>query len=105
MTTLHVRRIGIGPPIVLVHAGFVDQQLWSAAQLALSAAYDVVTYDVRGAGRSPRDPVDHAPCDDLVALLDELHLDRVAIVGLSMGARIGLEVAATRPERVRALVL
>ena len=105
MTQLHYHRSGDGPPLVLVHGGFLDHRMWSDTHLALSADYDVISYDVRGAGASVRDNEVHSPCVDLHELLDELGIERAAIVGLSMGARIAFEFAATQPARVRAAVL
>ncbi len=101
----HYHRSGQGPSVVLIHAGFLDHRMWADAHGALSANYDVISYDVRGAGRSSRDLVAHSPSDDLAALLDELGIERAAIVGASMGARIALEFSALHPNRTRASVL
>ena len=54
MTKLHYHRSGDGPPLVLIHGGFLDHRMWSDTHVALSANYDVISYDVRGAGESVR---------------------------------------------------
>jgi len=105
MTKIDYRSIGEGPPVVLIHAGFLDQRMWFDTSRALSSNYRVITYDVRGAGGSARDDVDHSPRADLNALLDELGIERVALVGASMGARIALEFAAAQPDRTSSAVL
>jgi 3-oxoadipate enol-lactonase len=105
VTKLHYHRSGDGPPLVLIHGGFLDHRMWSDTHVALSANYDVISYDVRGAGESVRDDLAHFPADDLNALLAELKIGRAVLVGLSMGARIAFELAATQPERIHASVL
>jgi 3-oxoadipate enol-lactonase len=47
----------------------------------------------------------YSPVDDLVGVLDELEIERAALVGLSRGGRIALSAALTAPDRVSALVL
>ncbi len=105
MTGLSYHRDGFGLPVVLVHTGFLDHRMWSETHRALSATYDVISYDVRGAGASERADGPHSPSEDLAALLDEVGIERAAIVGLSMGARIAFEFSAMHPNRTSAAVL
>lgn len=105
MSDLHHEVTGSGPPIVLLHSGFVDSRMWSAQVPVLAEQFTVVNYDMRGYGRSPRFDGPYSPVEDLRALLDALGLDAVALVGLSRGGRIALEFTLTYPDRVRALVL
>ena len=75
---------------------------------ALEDEYRCVTIDWRSQGKSPaaRDGHDMDTLTlDLVALLDELGLDTVHYVGLSMGGYVGMRFAARYPDRVRSLVL
>lgn len=97
---------GEGPPVALVHAGIADRRMWGPVLPALTEGHRVVRYDLRGFGDSPllaSDPY-RAP-DDLLAVLDALGLERVALVGASFGGQVALELAAIRPERVAALAL
>ena len=103
--TFHYRRSGAGPTVVLIHAGFLDHRMWSETHVALSSHHDVISYDVRGAGSSSRDDVVHSPSQDLGALLDELDIERAALIGLSMGARIAFELAAAQPARISSATL
>lgn len=105
MTDLHHEVTGSGPPIVLLHSGFVDSRMWSAQVPAFAERFTVVNYDLRGYGRSPGFDGPYSPVDDLRELLDHLDLETVALVGLSRGGRIALDFTLTHPDRVRALVL
>lgn len=78
-----------------------------------SAGYRVVRYDQRGTGASSRLPdwsrrhpyslIDMA--GDAIAVLDELGIARVHVIGLSLGGFIAQEIAIAHPERVRSLTL
>jgi len=91
--------------VVLVHAGIADMRMWEPLLPELPPDRRIVRYDMRGFGASvlPPGPVSNAR--DLIALLDALELDRVALVGASFGGRVALEVASNWPERVRGLAL
>jgi 3-oxoadipate enol-lactonase len=102
---LWVETAGAGPPVILIHGFTLDSRLWEAVIGPLSAGHTVVAYDVRGFGRSsvPREPYAHR--DDLRALLDAKKLDRVALVGHSVGSHQALEFALAYPDRVERLAL
>jgi 3-oxoadipate enol-lactonase len=104
--TLHHEVRGDGPPVLLVHAGIADSRMWAPlAERLVEAGHTVVTCDLRGFGRTPIEAGVFSNAADLTALLDELGLDRVAVVGASYGGRVTLELAILAPERVAALVL
>lgn len=105
----YYERHGEGPPVVLVHASIVDHGAWSLQAEALSDAYTVVTYDLRGHGRTgasdePVYTVDRF-AEDLAALVDRLGLDSPVLVGHSMGGLISQAYAAQHPDRIAGLVL
>jgi 3-oxoadipate enol-lactonase len=95
---------GSGEPVVLLHEGVVDSRIWEPV-VPLLDGFRAVAYDQRGYGRSPMWDGPYSPIDDLIGLLDELGIDRAALVGASRGGRIALATALTAPERVSALVL
>jgi 3-oxoadipate enol-lactonase len=97
-----------GPTVLLGPSLGTRLAMWDRLADDLSDRYRVVRYDTRGHGGSPVTPGPYSTEDlteDVVALADSLGLDRFAVVGLSLGGAIGQTLAATRPERVSALVL
>ena len=95
------------PVVVLAHAIGTSLTMWEPQVVSLARHFRVVRYDARGHGASP---VPEGPYElgdlggDLLALLDELRVARAHIVGLSLGAMVGLWVAAHAPDRVDRLV-
>ena len=109
-TELTYMRIGEGAPLVILPGGprFGFAHMRPALDL-LANGREVIYYDERGSGSSPvGDPelVSTAgTLTDLDALLDGLELEQAALAGHSIGAHMVALYAATRPQRVRALVL
>ena len=106
---LNVIDVGQGPAVLLLH-GFPDRALlWRHQITTLAAAgYRVVAPDLRGFGDSDR-PADvesyryELVIGDVLGLLDVLGLDRVAVAGHDLGARVGWTLAGAAPERVSKL--
>lgn len=89
-------RYGSGPPLVLLHGVGHRRQAWGAVLEHLAPHREVVLVDLPGHGESP--PLDVASRtvaqaleQELLALLDELGLDRPHIAGNSLGGRLALE--------------
>jgi pimeloyl-ACP methyl ester carboxylesterase len=93
-TEIFYKDWGSGKPVVLIHGWPVNADMWEyQAPVLAEAGYRVVSYDRRGFGRSgqPWSGYDYdTMTGDLAALLDELDLRDVTLVGFSMG---GGEVA------------
>jgi pimeloyl-ACP methyl ester carboxylesterase len=102
---LHYDVTGSGPAVVLLHAGIADSRMWAPQVEALEGDYTVVRLDFRGFGRSEVPSGPFSPGRDVVDLLDALSLERAALVGVSMGGGIALQVAVARPDRLWALAL
>ncbi|MFJ3723447.1 alpha/beta fold hydrolase [Streptomyces sp. NPDC090045] len=97
---------GEGPPVVLLHGGMLDLNMWDEQFSWLAGlGYRVIRYDARGHGRSSTVAGDYANHDDLHALLTHLDVPCATLVGLSLGARTAVDTAVAHPESVSALVL
>jgi 3-oxoadipate enol-lactonase len=95
---------GDGVPVVLLHPGIGDSRAWDLVMPGLSG-HRVVRYDVRGYGRSPQPTGEFSLLSDLETVLDQLNLERVLLVGCSMGGGTALSFTLAHPERVHGLVL
>jgi len=102
---VHVEQAGGGPDIVLVHAGVADGRMWDRQWVDWADRYRVTRVDLRGFGRSEAPPGTFSHAADLLAVLDALGIARASLVGASFGGRVALDLAASRPDRVVALVL
>lgn len=96
---------GGGEAIVLIHAFSMDRRMWDGQLVALRQLGRVITYDLRGHGRSAPQTEPFTGMEDLLDLMDQLAIERAHLVGLSNGARIALDFALLHPERVRSLAL
>jgi 3-oxoadipate enol-lactonase len=100
---------GQGPAIVLLHGFANDRTLWDPQVEALRGRWRVIVPSLRGFGDSP--DTDGAPvsmdtyADDVVALLDELGIERAVVGGISMGGYVALSLALRHGHRLRGLVL
>ena len=106
-TTCH-RAEGTGPPVVLIHGVGLDLGMWDAQAAALGSHYRVIRYDMIGHGGSAA-RAGALALEDFVAQLDglcrDLGLDRVTLIGFSMGALVAQAYALAQPERVARLVV
>ncbi len=99
---------GQGTPVVLLHGGYADADMWKVEKFLLSFRYQVITLDSRGHGRSANDgtPITYEQMtDDTLSLLNHLNINNAHFVGWSDGAVIASQIAITQPERVNQLVL
>lgn len=104
----HAALGGDGDPIVLCHGLLCTSAVWGGLQEPLRRRRRVIAVDLRGHGASgtPGGAVTFDDlADDVLAVLDQLHLDRAIVVGSSLGGMIALRLALRAPRRVTALVL
>jgi pimeloyl-ACP methyl ester carboxylesterase len=96
---------GSGPDVLLLHAGVTDRRSWAPVVETLPNRR-CLSFDARGYGRTTYEREDGwSPVDDAVAVLDAYDAEQAVVVACSMGGRTALDLALTRPERVRGLVL
>lgn len=96
---------GAGPAVLLVHEGVADRRMWRGQVPVLARDHRVVAVDLRGFGDTPLSSGPFSHVEDLREVLDELGIERAAVVGGSFGAKVALGFAVTYPERVERLVL
>jgi pimeloyl-ACP methyl ester carboxylesterase len=97
---------GSGPALVLLHAGIADRRMWSEHLEPLAdPGYRVVALDLPGFGEAAVPPGEQAAWLDVLRTMDELSIDRAALVGNSFGGAVALRIAFVAPERVSALAL
>lgn len=101
---IHYSSVGKGPAIVFVHGGGVDQHMWQP-QAVLAENFQVITYNLRGHGKSTYKDNELYDIEDLKAILDKSGLKKTHLVGLSLGAMIVTDFVITYPKYVDKMVL
>jgi pimeloyl-ACP methyl ester carboxylesterase len=95
---------GSGEPVILLHGGLGNSGNWGYQVPTLIAnGYCAIVIDSRGHGRSTRDGRPYSyelMASDVLAVMNEFHFDRAALMGWSDGACTALVLAAKYPERV-----
>ncbi|MCD1295345.1 hypothetical protein CUJ83_10070 [Methanocella sp. CWC-04] len=100
---------GKGQPIVFIHGGFVDHDMWAPQVEYFSRKYKVITYDLRGHGKTGGSKKKKYSiellADDLKALIDALAIEKPVICGLSLGGMVAQAFAVKYPDSLGALIL
>ncbi|MFD6067377.1 MULTISPECIES: alpha/beta fold hydrolase [Amycolatopsis] len=106
---VHVVRDGPrqAPPLVLIHGSGASGASWNPVVPALAAHHHVVRVDLPGCGQSPPPPSYEVPvqASRVAAVLDDLGLRHVAVVGHSSGGYVTTALAEQRPDLVRSVAL
>jgi 3-oxoadipate enol-lactonase len=110
VTAVHFRVDGPpdAPVVVLSPSLGTELEMWEPQARRLAERHRVISYDLRGHGRSTVPPGPYAMPDlggDLIELLDRLEVSRASLCGVSIGGMISMWVAAHAPERVDRLVV
>jgi pimeloyl-ACP methyl ester carboxylesterase len=96
-----------GVPVLLLHGGYGNSNYFGHLIPTLAKhGFRVIAMDSRGHGRSARNAAPytyHLMAEDVIALLDTLHVRRVSLVGWSDGGCIGYDLALNHPERLARL--
>jgi pimeloyl-ACP methyl ester carboxylesterase len=104
---LYYETYGAGPPVLVLHGGASSLESMHYQIVDLARDHLVIAPDSRGHGRSTdvAGPMHYADmAQDMLGLMDQLHVARADIVGWSDGGNIGLDMAMKHPERVGRLV-
>jgi pimeloyl-ACP methyl ester carboxylesterase len=104
---IYYARYGNGDPVILLHGGLGNSDHWANQVPALvDAKHEVIAIDARGEGRSThtaKPPSYDQMATDTLAVMDELKLDKAAVVGWSDGGEVALKLAIGHPDRVAKL--
>ena len=107
---IHYEVAGSGPALILTHGYSSTGQMWDGQIDPLSKHFTVITWDMRGHGRSdyPADPAQYseeATVADMAALLDAVGAKDAIVGGLSLGGYMSLAFHRAHPDRTRALLI
>ena len=103
-------RRGQGQPLLMLHGFTGDGTTWRSIGEQLAQDYQCIALDLLGHGDSdaPASPQAYAmesAAGDIISLLDALQLERVHLLGYSLGGRLALCLALDYPRRIRSLIL
>jgi len=104
-TRLYYEEMGKSLPLVMIHGGLLNHRMWDDQFKIFAEEHRVIRYDVRNHGESAGIPGDFEHYEDLHELLEQLNIEKAALLGLSLGGRIAIDFAIAYPERVSALIL
>ncbi|MBP2328030.1 pimeloyl-ACP methyl ester carboxylesterase [Kibdelosporangium banguiense] len=95
------------PPLVLIHGSGASGASWSPVVPALAGHHHVIRVDLPGCGQSPPSPSYDVPAQasGVAAVLDDLGLGHVTVVGHSSGGYVATALAEQRPDLVRSVAL
>ncbi len=98
-----------GVALMFLHGFDNDAHVWDDSAPALAPYYQTLALDLRGHGESERDPkarYDHRTmARDVEAVLEQLGVQRVVLVGHSMGGRVAMHYTRRNPTKMAGLVL
>jgi 3-oxoadipate enol-lactonase len=94
-----------GRTVVLLHGATLDHRAWAPQAEALCDRFRLVVPDLRAHGESTGSFDFQAAVQDMFALLEELRIGRVVLVGQSLGGNLAQEVVRRAPGRVTAIVV
>lgn len=94
-------------PVVFIHGFTLNNTMWNPQKQALRGTHRVVTYDLRGHGRSEKPVTGYGRDEevkDLMDLLQVIKAPKAHLVGLSRGGGVAIAAAAQHPGKVASLV-
>jgi 3-oxoadipate enol-lactonase len=107
-TSVHYRIAGKGKNLVLIHGAGDNLEMWYNQVEAFSRSYRVITYDVRGSGKTDISEGKYTVSllvQDVYEFLNSIDVKEACILGYSMGGRIATQTAIEYPDLVKALIL
>ena len=104
---LFARQMGTGEPVIILHGLLGSSDNWTAVARDLAKFYTVFSLDLRNHGRSfHSDHFDYpVMAEDVKKFIEQQDLEKVSLIGHSMGGKVAMQFAYLYPERLRTLVV
>ena len=106
---IHIRKMGEGFPLLLIHGSFSSLHTWAGWQEHMANEFTTISIDLPGHGLTGTNPTGRYDTDYNASLLwkliDKLNYDSIAIAGNSMGGQVAYKMAIQNPDRVKKLIL
>ncbi|MED4203015.1 alpha/beta fold hydrolase [Neobacillus mesonae] len=96
---------GAGQPVLMLHGYPLDSRMWDYQFEELAKDFQVIRFDYAGAGKSEAHNQDFSLVEDIKDLLAFLGVEKVNIIGLSVGGNLAMDFTLTYPELVEKLIL
>ena len=96
------------PPLVFINSLGTDLRIWDTVMPQFTGRFTLIRYDKRGHGLSDCPPGPYTirqHANDLAGLLEQVQVELVFLIGVSVGGMIALDYAVSHPQQVKALVL
>ncbi len=109
MTPLNLvyREYGSGSPLLILHGLFGSNSNWGSIAKQLSDTHQVFTLDLRNHGNSSHTATMNYEemAKDILDLIDQQRLEKVTLLGHSMGGKTAMMVALNQPSRIERLIV
>src|SRR5689334_15777500 len=105
---LYYEKQGSGEPLVLIPYLAADQACYAFQVADYAKEFTCISVDLRGAGLSDKPAGTYTTelmADDIAAFMQAIGVERAHVMGLSLGAAVGMWLAAKYPRKVRSLSL
>lgn len=104
---LYFRKLGTGKPIVILHGLFGSSDNWLTVSKAIAEKYEVFLIDLRNHGQSPHTESHtyEEMAEDLAQFLVQNNLEKIILIGHSMGGKTAMAFAQKYPQKIEKLII
>lgn len=104
---LHFQSYGSGHPMIILHGLFGSLDNWHSVSRRLGQSFRVLAVDQRNHGQSPHSAEMNYPimAEDISEFIRTEHLEKVSVLGHSMGGKTAMQLALLHPEQVDRLIV
>lgn len=104
---LHYQTLGQGQPLILLHGLFGSSDNWGTVARHFAQHYQVISVDLRNHGKSPHgESQTYTDMEnDLLEVCEALNLERIHLLGHSLGGKVAMQFATSHPDRIEKLII